>query len=145
MPLHPFELHFQCVGRERGGEGGIGALIGLFTHGLAIKKLLVTLSLSAQCNHRTGDKVVITACAERLKSPLNSAQYKLVPSLGGGNGQIIAPSEISLLLNLYHRSAKAIKAVLSSCRSTLFSIHCCLYCSKPSSFQQHTFPPVSAL
>lgn len=44
----------------------IGALIGLFTHGLAIKKLLVTLQLSAQCNRCTSDKVIITVCAERL-------------------------------------------------------------------------------
>lgn len=87
--------------------GEIGALIGLFAHGLAIKKLLVSLSLSAQCNHRTRDKVIITVCAGRLKSPLNSVRYKLVHALEGGNGQIIAPSEISLLLSLYHHTGKS--------------------------------------
>lgn len=86
---------------------GVGSLIGLFTHGLAIKKLLVTLTLSAQCNHCTTDKVIITVCTERLKSPLNSVQYKLVLALEGGNGQIIAPSEISLLLSPYHHIGKS--------------------------------------
>lgn len=66
-------------------------LIGLFTHGLAIKKLLATLSLSTPCNHCTRDKVIITACRERLKSSLNSVLLKLVDVLEGGNGQIIAP------------------------------------------------------
>jgi len=75
-------------------------LIGLFTHGLAIKKLLATLTVSAQCNHCTRDKVIITVCAKRLKSLLNSVQFKLAHVLEGGNGQIIAPHERSLLLSL---------------------------------------------
>ena len=61
-----------------GGGGGGGALIGLFTHGLAIKKLLGCLPVSTQRNHSTGDKVIITVNIEGLKSLLNSARYKLV-------------------------------------------------------------------
>lgn len=107
--LHPFARCCSSAGFSliHFLWGEIGALIGLFAHGLAIKKLLVTLSLSAQCNHRTRDKVIITVCAGRLKSPLNSVQYKLVHALEGGNGQIIAPSEISLLLSLYHHTGKS--------------------------------------
>lgn len=73
------------------GRGRIGMLIGLFTHGLAIKKLLVTLSLSAQCNHRATDKVIITVCAERLKSPLNYAQFKLARALEGVMDKLLLP------------------------------------------------------
>lgn len=73
------------------GRGRIGMLIGLFAHGLAIKKLLVTLSLSAQCNHRATDKVIITVCAERLKSPLNYAQFKLARALEGVMDKLLLP------------------------------------------------------
>lgn len=81
--------------------GRIGALIGLFTHGLAIKKLLEALShyqLYAIIIRR--DTVIITACAERLKSSSNSAPYKSLCALEGGNEQIIGPFDILLILTV---------------------------------------------
>lgn len=50
---------------------------------------------------------MIAACAEGLKSPLNSVQYKLACALEGGNGQIIAPSEILLLFSVFRYSGKS--------------------------------------
>lgn len=108
MCLVVLQIHFLQV--------ETGALIHPFTHGLAIKKRLVTLSISAQCNHLTRDKVIITVGVERLKSRW-IVQYKLVQGLKGGNGQIITRSEISLPLNLYIASywKKPLRGIKSMC------------------------------
>ena len=101
--LHPFarwcsSCWFQLDSFLR---GRIGALIGLFTHGLAIKKLLGALShyqLNATIIRR--DTVIITVCAERLKSFLNSAPNKSLCALNGGNGQIIGLFDILPILTV---------------------------------------------
>lgn len=68
--LHPFA--HRCSPAGFSGIhflwGEIGVLIGLFTHGLAIKKLLVTFLLSVQCNHFAREIRSLLHSAERLKS-----------------------------------------------------------------------------
>lgn len=94
---------------------GIGALIGLFTRGLAIKKLLVSLS-HYQLNAIivTRYKVIITICAERLKSSLISAQYKLVRAWEEVMDKLLLPLKLLLLFSVSPQWKKAIKRLRES-------------------------------
>lgn len=83
------------------GGWGVGVLIGLFTHGLAIKKLLAALSqyqLNVIIIMR--DKVIAAVCVERLKSFPNSAPYKSLQALEEGNGRMKASFDILLILTV---------------------------------------------